>query len=525
MLSALRLGNFKAFATTQQIPIRPITLIFGSNSAGKSSIIHSLAMAHEAMNTRKLDIATPRIGGSSIDLGGFRQYVHRRDSSRNVILGFEIDVERVGKLAQFDLDVLKSAERFTVTLSFGISQNDQGRPLRGLSPSLTAYEVETDGTVLLRMSRRPDGRLQLDQFQQDHMVFRRIASQVAGETGPAEIGRVAENPALAIAATPKGLFPSQVRSEAGQAGIVVSVIGYFVSMLNACAEKILHRLSYLGPLRSYPPRHLAFPDSTEVNWTAGGGSAWDRVRRSRNLRACVNSWLKSPERLQTPYELTLRKLIAPKSAQSALAAGLDTVFSRLVRDTDESSADFGEDVLAPSRWDRDAFVDILATRLEKDRTLESESDLVLVDRLTTTEVSHRDVGIGISQVLPVLVSAYGSRERMIAIEQPEIHLHPRLQAEIADVFIESALGGRNNVFLLETHSEHLILRVLRRIRETAEGRLPVGMTPISPKDVAVLSVMPDRNGALVVEIPVTSDGEFGGLWPGGFFPERAKEMV
>ncbi|MEA2083983.1 MAG: AAA family ATPase, partial [Thermodesulfobacteriota bacterium] len=48
MITSLHLGNFKAFAEAQNIPVKPITLIFGANSAGKSSIIHSLALAHEA---------------------------------------------------------------------------------------------------------------------------------------------------------------------------------------------------------------------------------------------------------------------------------------------------------------------------------------------------------------------------------------------------------------------------------------------------------------------------------------------
>src|SRR2546427_12376514 len=85
---------------------------------------------------------------------------------------------------------------------------------------------------------------------------------------------------------------------------------------------------------------------------------------------------------------------------------------------------------------------------------------------SNTPVSHRDVGIGISQVLPVLVEAYGAENQIITIEQPEIHLHPALQAELGDVFITSALGDQRNTFILETHSEHLILRIMRRMRET-----------------------------------------------------------
>jgi len=84
MLTALRLGNFKAFAETQCIPIKPLTLIFGPNSAGKSSILHGLLLAREATDTGNLDIHRTNIGGQSVDLGGFRQYVHRRQTQNTV---------------------------------------------------------------------------------------------------------------------------------------------------------------------------------------------------------------------------------------------------------------------------------------------------------------------------------------------------------------------------------------------------------------------------------------------------------
>jgi predicted ATPase len=72
-LSAFRIGNFKAFAEAQRIPVRPITLIFGPNSAGKSSFIQSLALAHEAQLARdkrglgRLDVHRTSVGGSAID--------------------------------------------------------------------------------------------------------------------------------------------------------------------------------------------------------------------------------------------------------------------------------------------------------------------------------------------------------------------------------------------------------------------------------------------------------------------------
>ena len=90
-LNELRIANFKAFAFEQRVPLRPITLIYGANSAGKSSVLHAVALAHHAIHTGTCDVARTRLGGDSIDLGGFRQYVHRRNPERLVRLGFEID--------------------------------------------------------------------------------------------------------------------------------------------------------------------------------------------------------------------------------------------------------------------------------------------------------------------------------------------------------------------------------------------------------------------------------------------------
>ncbi|MCI0410456.1 MAG: DUF3696 domain-containing protein, partial [Acidobacteria bacterium] len=93
-----------------------------------------------------------------------------------------------------------------------------------------------------------------------------------------------------------------------------------------------------------------------------------------------------------------------------------------------------------------------------------------------------------------------------------------------DVFLESALREQRNAFLIETHSEHLLLRMLRRIRETTDGELPNGLPRVRPEDVSVLYVQPGREGAEVVHIPVTEEGEFERPWPEGFFAERAREL-
>jgi len=117
-----------------------------------------------------------------------------------------------------------------------------------------------------------------------------------------------------------------------------------------------------------------------------------------------------------------------------------------------------------------------------------------------------------------------AENRLVAIEQPEIHLHPKLQAELGDVFITSALGDRRNTFMLETHSEHLLLRIMKRMRQTFEKSLPDGVPPVHPQDVSVLYVEPDGNRSIVREMPLNERGELVKAWPGGFFEEGLREV-
>lgn len=142
---------------------------------------------------------------------------------------------------------------------------------------------------------------------------------------------------------------------------------------------------------------------------------------------------------------------------------------------------------------------------------------------SSQSVSPSNMGIGFSQMMPLVASAFGAENSLIAIEQPELHVHPALQTELADLFIQSA-KGRGNRFLIETHSEHLILRVMRRIRETTRNSLPEGKPPIKPKDVAILYVQPGENGSTVQELRIDEQGRFVDNWPQGFFEERLDEM-
>jgi hypothetical protein len=591
-LTALRLANFKAFGRVQRIPLRPITLVFGANSAGKSSLIHALALAHHAVETGgELDTQRTQIGGEAIDLGGFRQYVHRRERNRQVEIAFEIDPGRLtGRVAQ----LLRSARGVVIDLAIGAGFASEQRTLFGDLAREMDREggvrverlgLEVDGTPLLSMSARSGGLLRLDRLDHQHPAFRELVrgiltfattTETVREEDFTELGEVFNALVPRITARCRGLVPrledeaESSQTEAPGALLPVSrgrrqedlaraarlflpgALRDLVGGLAAAVEHETRRLRYLGPLRSYPPRHLAFAQQHDPNWFAGGGYAWDVVRTREDIRRQVNGWLGDAARLRSPYELLVRDLLPavavsnelPPKIAKALHDLAGAMLVRLHEGEQPDMATLGEELADRLAYldpddvedtipDIDALVaaitdsEALAERWARDLVAsrgEALQDLVLIDKRTGTPVSHRDVGIGVSQMLPVLVSAYAFRDQFVAIEQPEIHLHPALQAELGDVFLASALGEQRNTFFLETHSEHLILRVLRRIRETTDEELPEAAAPVRPDDVAVLYVQRGSEGAEVTHIPITEDGEFGQPWPEGFFPERAKEL-
>jgi hypothetical protein len=546
-LTALHIGNFKAFADTQRIPLKPITLIFGPNSAGKSSFIHSLALAHEAQFGRdkrgmaRLDVHHTDIGGNSIDLGGFRQFVHRGQASKRVVWGAMLQAASLDARLR---ELLRDTRQISVTLMIGMELDDQDRPKTGSSPRVDAVEIAADGEELLHMShRRNDERgavLRLDRLTTGHAVFRRIVGAIVESFTTAQAVHdddiASANDALAtllpeLQVRISQFFPDGVelpdkeethplsggllpvskgnrREDIAQAvrTFLPRVLNDLLKQLSQSLADDLKRLQYLGPLRSFPPRHLAFAEHEDSNWYSGGGYAWDLVRRDDSVRASVNAWLGS-DKLKTPYELVVRSLVALDQLQEPIESGVERINDEglsIKHEPPEDVYPIINDTTQSGEWVKNAIEESDADRIR---------ELVLVDKRSNTVVTHRDVGIGISQVLPVLVMAFGSEGKLLAMEQPEIHLHPALQAELADVFIESALGKRKNTFILETHSEHLILRLMRRIREEK----------LRPDDVCVLFVEPTDRGSRFVELRIDEDGDFIDEWPGGFFEESFHE--
>ena len=137
------------------------------------------------------------------------------------------------------------------------------------------------------------------------------------------------------------------------------------------------------------------------------------------------------------------------------------------------------------------------------------------------DLNITDVGFGISQVLPILMQGFMSEPHSLTlIEQPEIHLHPNMQAELGDLFADIIHARRQEAessnkdvrpekrLLIETHSEYLIKRLRRRISEGKLKSGDIGLCFIEPRT-------PENNSAVLKEIPIEKNGAF--EWPRDFY--------
>ena len=229
----------------------------------------------------------------------------------------------------------------------------------------------------------------------------------------------------------------------------------------AVLQDVAERVAYLGPMRARPERTHAVGFGRTTYVGPEGESLAEVLDARPEIIDEVNAWM---ERLGLGYHV---RLLAPVSQDVVFAAG-----------------DF-------------AVVGLMDVR-----------------RDPPVLVSSRAVGYGVGQLTPVITQCLLSRDGVVVIEQPEVHIHPRLQSAVGDLLIHT-IAERGNQVLVETHSEHLVLRLLRRVREGV----------LNPEDLAILYVEQHADGAAFVRrLDVDGDGELAGGWPGDFFAERLDEV-
>lgn len=467
LLSELRIANLKAFGKAATLPLKPLTLIYGRNSAGKSSVLQSIQLLRQSLDEYHL-----RTQGKYTDAGSFRTCVHNHEQNRTLRLGFSFGNNPSTAVADGDPSPALLRE-----LNFDFSLGDEhvadivdvsgaigGNPYHYRIRPSSADEGAGQAEITLTMSEVRELMALL--ATPGIALSDARGKSVHSNSGSVErfLRRINED-RVTLAAD--GLLPGKALiTELERGGVSERDVSVAESYLRRGAalvagagrelRQLLSNMSYLGPLREAPQRvHLRARSSDDSQDIAAA------LFNNSSEQAQISRWM---QRLGIPYSLEVLRL-----------------------GTGEGSEILG-DPLAIS----------------------------LKDSRSGVAFSPADVGFGVSQVLPILVDISARQNGLICIEQPEIHLHPALQSELADLLIESAdPAGRANQIIAETHSEHLMLRIQRRIREGV----------LDPDLVSILYVDQDDFGeAHVQPLRLDKEGDFLDSWPNGFFEERLDEV-
>ncbi len=452
MLTQIRLKNFKAWRDTGDVPLAPLTVFFGSNSAGKSSISQFLLMLKQTVDSpdrrRVLHFGDKN---TVIDLGAFHDVVFRHDEENRLKFSLAWKLEKTLEVS----DISNYKRKFygdSMYFEADIQSKEEGLCVHRLQYTMTNSQLNTyrhmrDRLEVFLSREEKKGKYRLESDNEQYKPVR-----TGGRSWP-------------LPAPVKFYgFPDEAVAYYQNTG--------FLPDFSLSLEHAFSRLYYVGPLRGYSERSCLWSGEQpeHVGW-----------RGERTIEAI----LAAHERRISPGYKKRTKAFEVLAADWLKIMGLIASFE-----------------VKPIALHRKDYEVLLKTHPE------------------SSEVNLTDAGFGLSQVLPVIVQCfYAPAGATIIFEQPEIHLHPRVQADLADLFIEAIHSrengrDRNTQLIIESHSEHFLRRLQRRIAEEKIGH----------EEVAIYICKPGGNGSVMEALEID---EYGNIcnWPDNFFGDETGDLV
>ncbi|PWI47568.1 hypothetical protein CEE45_10970 [Candidatus Heimdallarchaeota archaeon B3_Heim] len=504
MITKIFIKNFKGFGEPiQEIPLNKITLIFGANSAGKTSIIQPLLLLKQTLEEASDPQTVLLPNGYMISLGNYREFVFKHETDREIFIGFEVDHKdylgyqfnlkknilsisgfngrisskkvrrltrgRIKREYNFSGKRLKKGS-YTITLDDieNVLAQEIDRTLQNLLEvgsfeeilskkkyrNLRTYFIremeksdEKDPTVFI--NKMNDRFQDLKRHVQDYDILKHFTKEVVA----------LENPLLLKIKDTRRFYDLRIKSDLDNGeNFLVDFIReeirfpYLYRLLTSVHDifaRTLQSLIFIGPLREEPIRIYTYSGNIPSTVGIEGEFTAEMLYYSQTIRDSINNKFKE---LDIKYQINVTPI---------------------------------------SEHENDIF------------------RIKLTDQIIKTDVTITDVGFGLSQILPIIVQSYALEQGTIFIEQPEIHIHPKLQTELAQLFYERITENQNIQFIIETHSEHIILRLQRLIRK--------GL--LNPSDISILYVTRENKGIACKQLKLNNKGNFIDHWPEGFFEE------
>ncbi|BBL92014.1 hypothetical protein VroAM7_46670 [Vibrio rotiferianus] len=485
-ITSLTIAGFKGIKNKATIPLAPITLFFGANSTGKSTVLHALLYLYEVVAKRNFDAQYSSVAGESLYFGGFQNIVHGKDLNGVITLGATLDF-RDGAADIWD-DYLSDSERWLLESHLGFTPDSDADVVsfeldiqwdhtknRAL---ISRYECKSQGIKYFKITAqagRPDCQIthyqplphwEVDEsFKVENLfdsgqwedvsinsqdALPNIYKRLDLSEPPFEWSEVFEDQPLAAQ-----LFAEASLSQAAFASLKLLV-------------KKLEDLLHIGPLRIVPTRATVLNKNTNTQRWYDGTAGWETFAfSSESVKTNTNEKFLSSAFFGTNYCFE-----APAYGEASL----------------------------------------------------SEKSVILKDSHTDIPLLPSSVGVGVSQVFPFVVATSLEQDLIVSCEQPELHIHPKWQLALGDMMLEATKKNSDRMFLVETHSEHLLLRLLKRRRQTADEEIEYEPFGCKKRDVQIVFCEQSEGKTRLIPIKTTDEGEFDAPWPNGFFEERREEL-
>jgi predicted ATPase len=571
-ICCISIENFKGIGKRVEIPIRPITLLFGANSSGKSTVLQAMDIL------REIATGTQEHGnGSRAELSclrHFRSLVHKHELERCIRLEVDIVTGEDGVPMLEDILGFSPIDPLGVTNQLrdvfasmrGQLKSDGSRrtfsrlAYDDVSTGLTEYLAEYD---ISRIARRLTVGVSIKWDAVLDKAF--VAEYIVGVNG-AQVARIAASRANSGVSIPevnfahpmlRDLFPV----EASDSSPIENPFQVWCELLQESGGEI--------PL---PGCFSVFPD-TRAPLPLGRSDLLDALPDAPACRHVLNQILLGPAKLLLDAFSPTRRIGPLRLIPSRNAAGItehgedvwedgsaawhilrshydpesghgDTLVREVSRNLSETARlglGYSIDVAAHRVLAEDsdvvAALKLLRTQYEeRDQafflsnvgkhldSLPIKPEIVITDLRTDVEVEPEDVGAGVCQVLPVVVGVLEPNSKVVVIEQPELHVHPSVQCALGDLFIRAVRANENRRFILETHSPHLLLRMMKRVRQNHTGQMESPDLDAARDDLSVVLVECRDGETSFRAMPVSDRGDFVKAWPGGFFEEDFGEL-
>lgn len=440
MLKRMQLGHFKAWKEAD-LALGKVTGLFGTNSAGKSSLLQFLLLLKQTKNATDRGLVLD-FGGPSdlVSLGVFEDVVHRHDVGERMrwLLDWtQTDDLRIHEAGEPPVGLSLTGTRLRTECAVGVNHRRST-----LWPYSLGYGFE-GLDFRLESQEEPDTKFKLTS-QGGNFGFQRARGR------PSPLSRPVKT----------HLFPRDVKTQFQNTS--------FLADFELAYENLMDSLYYLGPLREYPKRDYHWGGSSPADVGPRGERTVDAILAATRDRETRNL---GPKKRHKPFQ----EMIAYWLKELGLVGQFNI-----------------EDIAPGSNLYR-----------ANVRTLGSSVDTALTD-----------VGFGVSQVLPALVLLYYvPKGATVLLEQPEIHLHPKVQSGLADVMLRVA-QTRNVQIIVESHSEHLMRRLQRRVAERT----------VSSDDVKLYFVSAEKGTASISDLHLNEFGEIEN-WPKDFFGDEMAEIA